>query len=270
MEKNKLQQTALHILNSIGINATEEDLNKESIVSNTGETRPIDVHGTKVSAQVVIYEDGGCRVEVHFELPETACEANTYIDYCIKQEKIPRNEYGRPFAGNKARKALHKHTEAYSPWNNKFFVVDSMYYEAGEFDEAVQNAIALATPFVKCLSDVASLRYWTVKDAEVIKKAKEIIENAELEETDCDREEKAHYMRDTKSFFHGWFYPFNDRGNGTFDTLWPSSVDYAAGAMGNKGEFNFAVASILLEDETFIAKARKACRIRKQTITVEY
>lgn len=78
------------------------------------------------------------------------------------------------------------------------------------------------------------------------------------------------YYRDRNSFFHGWFSPFNDRGRGTFDTLWPSSVDYAAKGMGNEGTFEYAVACILLEDKDFIAKGRQACRIREERIVEKW
>lgn len=243
----------------------------DSIVGNQGTTDEVDVYGTKVSARVTCYKDGGCRIEVDFSLPDESCMAETYIQHCVKKECIPVGGWNhRPYAGRKTSGPGEKHTEVYSPWNNRYFCVDSMYYRAGEFDEAVANAITLAKPFVKHLADVSSLRYWKVEDEEVVSKAREIIKNVDFRDRDVDPEYRAHWLVDENSFFKGWFYPFNNRGRGTFDTVWPSSVDYAASCMGIEGSFEYAVASVLLEDEEFIAKARKACRIREETITRRY
>lgn len=271
METKQMEQVALRILNSIGVAATEDCLPEKHYVNGQVETNPIDVHGTKVYAEVTCYSGGGCRVEVHFELPENACMADTFIEHCVKEENIPVGGWSHhPYAGPKTNAPLKKHTEAYSPWHNRFFCVDSVYYEDGEFDEAVDNAVALAKPFIKHLADVANLRYWTPDDEEVKQKATEIIANADLQETDCDREEKAHWLVDRNSFIKGWFYPFNDRGKGTFDTVWPSNPEYAAKAMGHEGSFEYAVALIVLQNLEYIEKGRKACRIREETRKYRY
>ena len=269
MEKKDLQRTALRILSDIGVVTNDDCLNLESIVSNQGETKGVDMHGTKVSARVTRYGDGGCRVEVHFELPEDACMAETYIEHCVKREGIPVGGWShRPYAGRRADRPSEKHTEVYSPWNNRFFCVDSMYYGDDEFDEAVDNAITLAKPLVRHLADVPSIRFWTTEDAEVIAKAKEIVAGADLHETDCDREEQSHWLADRNSFFKGWFFPFRDNGRGTFDILWPSSIERAA--IGIEGSFEYAVSCILLQDPEYIRKARMACVIRKETRTYIY
>lgn len=266
MDKKELQEVALRIMSSLGV---EAEVVEDSIVGNQGKTKYVNVYGTEVSAQVTRYEDGGCRIEVHFELPDGTCMADTYINYCVEKEKIPVGGWGRcPYAGRETRGPGEKHTEAYSPWHNRFFCVDSMYYKTEEFDEAVENAITLAKPFVKHLADVQSLRYWNLDDEEVVAKAREIVENADFYDEDVDREYKSHWLVDRNSFFKGWFFPFNNRGRGTFDTVWPSSVDYAA--IGIKGSFEYAVSSILLEDPIYIAKARKACRIVEETIVNRY
>lgn len=266
-----MQQVALRILRDIGIEANEECLPKESFVTGQVETLPVDVHGTKVSAEVTLYQDGSSRVEVHFELPENACMADTFIEHCVNKENIPTGGWNHnPYAGRKTTAPLQKHTEAYSPWHNRFFCIDSMYYGKDEFDEAVENTITLAKPFVRCLPDVPTLLYWKTTDKEVVEKAREVIENAALQETDCDPEEKAHWLVDRNSFIKGWFYPFNDRGKGTFDTVWPSSLDYAAKCMGHEGTFKYAVACIVLEDPEYIRKAREACRIREEKIIRRY
>lgn len=271
MEKKHLQEVALRILKEIGVPATEESIDIDSIIGNQGSTKQIDVCGSKVSAQATIYEDGGCRVEVYFELPEKACMADTYIEHCVEKEGIPVGGWNHnAYSGRETKGPCEKHTEAYSPWHDRFFCVDSMYYGDGEFDEAVENAIALAKPFVKHLADVPSLRYWNPEDEEVVKKAQEIIEGADFVEEDVDREYGSHWLCDRGSFMKGWFYPFNDRGRGTFDTVWPSSLDYAAKSMGHPGSFEYAVACVLLENPDYIAKARKACKIREETVTRKY
>lgn len=271
MEKKQLQNIALRILREIGVNATEDCINKESFIGNQGSTHPVDVHGTKVSAEATVYEGGGCRIEVHFSLPENACMADTYMEHCVEKENIPVGGWSnRPYAGRKTRGPAEKHTEAYSPWHKRFFCVDSMYYKGNEFDEAVENAITLAKPFVKHLADVPSLRYWNPEDEEVVARAKEILENADFDDEDVDREYKSHWLVDRNSFMKGWFFPFNDRGRGTFDTLWPSSLDYAAKSMGHPGSFEYAVACTLLENPDYIAKAREACKIREETIKYLY
>lgn len=267
MEKKQLQETAFNILNKIGINTAA--INHDSIVNNCGETEKVNIHGTKVNACVTCYEKGGFRIEVNFELPEGACLAETYIEHCVGKGGIQTNEYGRPYAGRKTRKPLEKYTEAYSPWNNHYFCIDSMYYGDDEFDEAVKNTIILAKPFVEHLADVPSIRYWNRDDREVMEKAKEIVRNADLKETDCDREDKSHWLVDKNSFIKGWFFPFNDRGSGTFDTIL-YGVEFAAKTMGREGTFEFAVACRVLIDPEYITKARRACRIRKEKIEEYY
>lgn len=259
------------IITSLGL---QTKAGKEPYVMNSYTTSPVKIHDVEVSVSFVHYSKGGIRIEVHFELPDTAVTANAYIKHVAEVEKLRKNHEGRPSSGPKYRdwssSLSQKDTDAYSPWNNQFFCVDAMNYNDSEVDEAVDSVITLAKPFIDHLGDIAKLRRWQVTDPEVIAKAKEIIANADLYETDVDREEKAHYLRDRNSFFHGWFSPFNDRGRGTFDTLWPSSVDYAASGMGLKGSFEYAVACILLEDRDFIAKGREACHIREETIVRQY
>lgn len=271
MEKKQLQDIALRILRETGVLVAGDSINRESIVCNQGSTKRIDVHGTEVSAEVTVYEGGGCRIEVHFALPDNACMAETYIEYCTEKENLPVGGWNnRPYAGRNTKGPGEKHTEVYSPWHNRFFCVDSMGYGDGEFDEAVENAITLAKPFVKHLADVPSLRYWNPEDEEVAAKAKEILENADFDDEDVDREYKSHWLIDRNSFMKGWFFPFNDRGRGTFDTLWPSSLDYAAKSMGHPGSFEYAVACALLENPDYIAKAREACKIREETVKHRY
>lgn len=246
-------------------------INDDHFVGNQVETLPVDIHGVSVKVQYTRYTNGGIGAEITFSLPEEGSLADTYIRHVAKKENLKKNHGHKYHVGpdyrDYASSLLKKDTIAYSPWNNHYLVLASKYYDDNEADEAVDNLIALARPFIEHLPDLQTLRYWKPTDPEVVAKAKDIIANADLYETDCDREEKAHYLRDRNSFFHGWFSPFNDRGHGTFDTLWPSSVDYAAKGMGNKGTFEYAVACILLEDKDFIAKGRKACRIQKETVT---
>lgn len=262
----RAENYAIKIMNRLGL---ETNLVKDQFVSNVAETEPCIVNGVTIRTHIAIYDDASVRVEVKFQLPETAVLAEEYIEHVGKAEKLRKNKSGRYSTGPEYRdwssSLLKKDTDVYSPWNNHYFCVDSNYYSAEEIDEAVNNAIELAKPFVNHLQDIQKLRYWKSTDEEVIAKAKEIIANADIHETDIDREYKAHYLCDRNSFIHGWFYPFNDRGKGTFDTLWPSSLDYAAKNMGNEGTFEYAVACIILEDKEYIAKARKACIIRKET-----
>lgn len=259
------------ILDFLGIKAK---INDDHIVRNQVETLPVDIHGVSVKVQYTCYANGGIDAEVTFSLPEEGILADTYIRHVAKKENLKKNHGHEYHVGpdyrDYASSLLKKDTIAYSPWNDHNLVIASKYYGNNEADEAVDNLITLARPFVEHLPDLKTLRYWKPTDPEVIAKAKEIIANADLHETDCDREEKAHYLRDRNSFFHGWFSPFNDRGRGTFDTLWPSSVDYAAKGMGNEGTFEYAVACILLEDKDFIAKGRKACCIRKERVVEKW
>jgi len=256
------------IISSLGIKA---EINDDHFVHNQVETIPVIIHGVTVEVQYTCYANGGIGAEVTFSLPEEGVLAETYIRHVAKKENLKKNHGHEYHVGpdyrDYASGLLKKDTIAYSPWNNHYLVIASKYYDDNEADEAVKNLIALARPFIGHLPDLKNLRYWKTTDPEVIAKAKEIIANADLQETDDDREYRAHYLRDSNSFFHGWFYPFNDRGRGTFDTLWPSSVDQAAKGMGNEGTFEYAVASVLLEDKKFIAKGRAACRIRKETVT---
>lgn len=244
-------------------------------VTGVIETDVCCMNGVKVSVQFSKFGNSdGIRVEVDFALPEDGVLANTYIEYCGKADKLPQNEEGRFFCGPKypsyAAGLLKKHTTVYSPWNNRYFVVESMYYKWDEANDAVANVIRLAKPFIAHLCDLQKLRYWKTDDNEVIKKAREIVANADFIEEDVDREERAHWLRDRNSFVRGWFYPLNDRERGTFDTLWPSSVDYAAKTMGEEGSFEYAVSCLVLVDSELIAKARNACRIRKKTMKVRY
>ena len=256
------------IISSLGIKA---EINDDHFVRNQVETLPVIIHGVTVEVQYTCYDNGGIGAEVTFSLPEEGVLAETYIRHVAKKENLKKNHGHEYHVGpdyrDYASGLLKKDTIAYSPWNNHYLVIASKYYDDNEADEAVDNLITLARPFIGHLPDLKNLRYWKATDPEVIAKAKEIIANADLQETDDDKEYKAHYLRDSNSFFHGWFYPFNDQGRGTFDTLWPSSVDQAAKGMGNEGTFEYAVASVLLEDKKFIAKGRAACRIRKETVT---
>ena len=264
MEK-KYTDCAVRILNGLGI-AAGEDCIRESFVSNTVETRECVLHGTKIRAEVVLFEDGDIRIDIDFYLPEDGVLADAFMEHCAAIEKIPTNIGHHYCHGPRYRdysSELHgRNTFAYSPWHGHGFYVRSERYTADQLGEAEANAVALARMFSAHLGDLASLRYWKSTDPEVVARAKEIVAGADFEETDCDPEEKAHWLVDRKSFFKGWFYPFNDRGRGTFDTVYRPFY----GAIGIEGSFEYAVSCLLLFDRDYIAKARKACRIRERVV----
>ena len=272
--KETFAKYALRILKELGIDVNGKSI-PEGYVSNEVQTDIFPLFGAKVRTSIVWFDSGNIRIDIDFSLPEDGVLAETFMNHCAAIEGTPKNHHHEYCAGPMypdytAELYAKKHTFALSPWHNNFFYVRSEGYGAAEIEEAVGNAVALAKQFASHLSELSSLRFWNTSDAEVIAKAKEIIACADLQDDDCDRETGGHWLTDRNSFFKGWFYPFNNRGKGTFDTLWPSSVDFAAGNMGIKGSFEYAVASILLEDAGFIAKARKACIIRKERITIEY
>lgn len=258
------------ILASLGI---EAKINDDHFVSNQVETLPVDIHGVSVKVQYTRYANGGIGAEVTFSLPEEGVLADTYIRHVAKKENLKKNHGHEYHVGpdyrNYASSLLKKDTIAYSPWNNHYLVIASKYYDDPEADEAVDNLIALTRPFVEHLPELQTLRYWKSTDPEVIAKAKEIIANADLHETDCDREERAHWLEDRNSFIRGWFYPFADMKRGTFDTN-IYGVEFAASKMGIKGSFEYAVACNVLLDSDYIAKAKEACIIRKKRITISY
>lgn len=260
---------AERILRGIGIDPGKgfiEDAN----VSNAVHTKPFTLHGATVRAEIVIFERSDCRVDIDFTLPENGVLADAFMDHCAAIEKTPKNPDGEYCSGPRyeswqaARKK--KSTFALSPWHNRSFYVRSGDYRTDELEEAVDNAIALARQFASHLTDLPSLRYWKETDEEVIAKAREIVANAAFEETDIDREDRSHWLVDRNSFFKGWFFPFRDGRKGAFDTF---PYPYY-GAIGIEGSFEYAVSCILIYDKDYIAKARKACRIRTETRTVRY
>lgn len=265
------------IARELGINAA---IRKDGHCSHTVETEPITVHGVDINIKIVRYarmgggmsEDIG--VEMTFSLPEDGVLADTYLDHVAAAEAFRKNNGHEYAAGPRYRdyssELRGRQAVAYSPWHNRYLDVSAKHYTVDQMEEAVRDTLALARPLAAHLRDLAGMRYWNPTDEEVVSKAREIAENADLRDEDVDRETRSHWLRDAKSFFKGWFNPWNDRGRGTFDTLWPSSVDYAASAMGIKGSFEYAVACVLLEDSQFIAKARAACRIRTETVEVTY
>lgn len=227
------------------------------------ETEDIDFKNVKVSVKVHNYfKSQDVHAELTVILPEEGAVANAFLKYCAEKENLAqyRGHYG-----------IDDKTTTYSPWNNNFLCIESRGYEIPELDKAVDRLIILGKKILSHLDEYRNIRRWETTDKEVIEKAHEIVKGAELYETDVDREERAHYIRDRKSFIHGWFMPFNDNGKGTFDTLWPSSVDYAASSMGFiQGSFEYAVACLVLINKEYIAKARKACKIRKEKVKIIY
>jgi len=272
MEYNA-QDQVLRILRGLGLPATEKDI-ENPYGGDSRESNEFTVHGARVRVQFIVYGNGGYAAEVSFILPEEGVLADTFLKHCAALENIPKNHRCNYCEGPRwkdyAAELRGYNTEAYSPWNDHYLVVESKNYPDEKLDEAVENCIALASKFFNHLQDLSTLRYWKADDAEVVAKAREILDGAALQETDCDREEKAHHIKDAHSFFKGWFFPFNDSGRGTFDTCWPSSVERAAGAMGIEGSFEYAVALRLLTNPAMIAKARQACRIRKEQVTILY
>ena len=277
MDKNQLTKYAVRILNAIGITDTENCLSHYPVL-NSIKTKNYLLEGVELSVEVTVFDHkdpATCRIDIDFSLPEDGVLADTFMDHCAGIEKTPKNHHHEYCAGPTypdyvTELRARKQTFALSPWNNTMFYVRSEGYLLNDIDTAVDNAIALAVQFTRHFSDLTSMRYWKTTDPEVIARAKEIVAGADLYESDVDREDGGHYIKDRNSFFKGWFYPLYDRGAGSFDTRWPSSVEYAASAMGIEGTFEYAVACILLENPEFIAKARKACYIRKETITVKY
>ena len=256
-----LMKEVLRIAKALGLKAKIRD---NIHISSHMETLPVTVHGIEVMVEACRYcNTGTVNIEVTFTLPEGGALANTYMDFCNGKETIPKKSRNGRFGPT-------ERTFAYSPWNNNFLVVRSWECEFDELSKAGDEVIELAGYFMRHLDEYPSLRFWTVDDEEVKAKAREVIANADFEETDCDREEKSHWLKDRNSCVKGWFYPFNDRGRGTFDTLWPSSIDYAASNMGIKGSFEYAVSCIVLENEEYISKARSACRIREFTKTERF
>lgn len=247
---------------------------KEHFVSNQSESEAVDAHGTKIVVRFTRYKDDDIEAEVSFRLPEDSVTANTFMDHCAAKEGTKKNNYGEycygPAYRDQRSENFNKHTFAYVPGSDHYFYVASKYYKLSEADEAIANVVALSRQFVSHLSELGGLRVWKTDDKEVVEKEKEIVANADLVETDVDREERAHWLRDRNSFFKGWFMPFNCNGEGSFDILWPGSVDFVARNMGNRGSFEYAVACRLLENSEYIAKARKACIIREDTIRRRY
>lgn len=215
-----------------------------------------------------------CGVEVDFTLPEKGVTANAFMDHCAAIEKTPKNHHGEyrsgPAYADWVAELNRKQTFACSPWDNNYFYVRSTRYPLGEIDQAIGDAVALARQFASHIDDYPSLRRWKSDDPEVTAMAGKIIANASLRETGVDPEERCHFLRDENSFIKGWFHPFYDNGRGAFDTAWPSSTDYAAGCIAQKGSFEYAVACVVLNDPEYIAKGRKACIIREESRTVRY
>lgn len=268
MDTEKFNATACRILTELGLQPL---LKADHPISNQVESQPQAIGPVTIVVTVTQFDGKkpSVRIDIDFSLPEGGILANAFMDYCNSKESIPKDLSGKYCAGPRYKDYLSQlrgcETFAYAPFNRNFFYVRSEDYDLEHLEEAATNASALAQRFVRHIPEYAQQRVWTVEDEDVKTKAREIIENADLEETDCDEENRAHHLRDAKSFFKGWFYPFNNHGRGTFDTVWPSSLEYAASGMGYRGSFEYAVASILLENDDFIAKARKACRIREET-----
>lgn len=267
--KTQLTRYAVRILNALGLTADEGDI-PECFVSNAVESKAYVIHGTSVRVSLAWFNGGTIRIDVDFSLPENGVLADTFMDHCAGIEKTPKDHEGHYSSGPKYRDWSsglgRKKTFALSPWHNTMFYVRSENYTADEAEEAVTNAIALAKQFSDHLGDLPSLRYWKTTDPEVIAKAREIVLNADFTETDCDREEKAHWLVDRNSFFKGWFYPFYNKGKGSFDTIYKPF--YAA--IGIEGSFEYAVSCLLLFDGDYIAKARKACRIYEERTIVRF
>ena len=272
LDAESLKIYAKQILQSLGFPSEDESFDKQ-YVCNQAQSKTFNIHGSEVYVKVTDYERT-CEAEVNFNLPENAVLADTYINHCAEIEKLEKNpghNYGLgPEYKDYNFYMWNKVTEAYSPWHRRNFIVCSKHYPTAEIDSAVKNCAELAKKFFSHLSEVPSLRYWKSTDEEVIARAKEVIANADLYEAGVDREEKAHWIKDRNSFFKGWMSPFADNGKGCFDIHWPGSVDYAAKNMGIEGSFEYAVASLLLVDEEFTAKARKACHIIKETRVYAY
>ena len=260
---------AERILKGIGIEPEKNFVDNIRVV-NMVETKLVDLHGTKIKAEIVLFEKDTCRVDIDFYLPENGVLAKAYMEHCAAIENIPKNHSQNYCAGPQYKtwsdECWQKQTFALSPWNTGSFYVRSELYLVSELEEAVDNAITLARQFASHLADLPSLRYWKETDEEVVAKAREIVENADFEETDIDHEDKAHWMIDRNSFFKGWFFPLRDGGKGAFDTFPYTRF----GAIGIEGSFEYAVSCVLLYDKDYIAKAKKACRIRTETQIVKY
>ena len=248
------------VISGLGLKGAVE---KKQYVSCCSESEKINLEGIDICVKITKYGNvDKLEAEIAFVLPEEGVTAVSFIEHCAKAEGLKQTRdyyYG-----------ISKDTYLISPWNNNYFTAISRTFPSGEVAKAVEELVALGSIIVKHIPEYTSLRRWKTTDPEVVAKAKEIVTNASFRETDIDRENRAHYLRDENSFVKGWFFPFNDKGRGTFDTVWPSSVEYAALNFGDVGSFNFCVGSLVLEDPDCIAKARKACVIRKETTVTLY
>lgn len=268
--RQQATKAALRILEGLGIRAEEKDI-PDGFVTNEVQTEQYPLGTAKVRTTVCWFDSGTVRIDIDLSLPEDGVLADTFMEHCAAIEKTPKNHHHEYCAGPMYKDYTSelyakKQTFALSPWHDTFFYIRSEGYTPAEMDEAVGNALKLARQFTDHIADLPGLRYWKGTDPEVVAKAKEIVANARFEDRDSDRETGGHWMVDRNSFFKGWFYPFNARGRGTFDTVYQS--DFAA--IGIKGSFEYAVSCILLFDRDYIAKARKACRIVTETHTVRY
>ena len=275
MDTKALEQHAERILRAFGIENTDGCIDRTWPVSNCIRTRSYALHKVDIDVEIDVFEHKTrpttCRIDIDFILPEEGVLAQVFMDHCAGIEKTPTNHHHEYCAGPAypdfvSELAASKQTFALSPWNNNMFYIRSEGYPLDEISQSVDHALSLALQFVRHLPELASLRRWKTTDPDVVAKARQIVENADFHETDVDREERAHWLEDRNSFFKGWFYPFNDKGKGTFDTCYKP---YFA-AIGIEGSFEHAVSCLLLFDKEYIAKARKACWIRKETVTVKY
>lgn len=269
--KQQLKEAVLRILRGLGLPVDDSSF-VNSHVCNTVTTKQYDVNGIKVHIEADDF-DPKCRIDINFYLPEEGVKPSVYMDYCAAIEKTPKNHHHEychgPVYKDFSEENRNRNTFAITPWDNTMFYVRSERYLMEEITTAADNALALALQFYRHLPEYASLRYWKTSDPEVIEKAKEIVRNADFQETDCDREERAHFLKDNRSFIKGWFYPFADSGKGTFDTN-IYGVEFAASNIGKEGTFEYAVACIVLMDPSCVAKAKKACRIREETVKIRY
>ena len=81
----KLIALTERILRGIGV-VPEKDFIDDIRVINMVATKPVVVHGTKIKAEIVLFEKDTCRVDIDFTLPEDGVLSDAFMDHCAAIE----------------------------------------------------------------------------------------------------------------------------------------------------------------------------------------
>lgn len=182
--------------------------------------------------------------DIVLSLPRNSAPAISYVKHVVESEGFDERQI---------RKYVHV-APTDSRMRKKIRIVISRD-TVDEVAQSIDEFLVIAKPFVEHLPELPEVRIWADDDGEVVAKACEIVENAELcgtRDGGFPLDNPVFLVTDKKSFAYGEYLPLRKKFRVS---------EFCENAAATPGTFEYAVCCALTKDKRFLAKVIEACGV---------